>query len=68
MTSSLFHSFDAFLTPTHDDRLVLMTYYGVVLLLSGFHANESDTLKEYQSLVDRSVNMILTNYSLTYGV
>ncbi|KAF7778395.1 hypothetical protein Agabi119p4_2740 [Agaricus bisporus var. burnettii] len=33
--------------------LVLMTYYGVVLLLSGFHANESDTLKEYQSLVDR---------------
>lgn len=37
-------------------RLVLMTYHGVVLLLSGYQANESKIFDEYQDLVDRLYN------------
>ncbi|KAF9449736.1 hypothetical protein P691DRAFT_774496 [Macrolepiota fuliginosa MF-IS2] len=33
--------------------LVLMTYHGVVLLLSGYQADEPRIVKEYQVLVDR---------------
>ncbi|KAJ3483102.1 hypothetical protein NLJ89_g12092 [Agrocybe chaxingu] len=33
--------------------LVLMTYHGVVLLLSGYQANEEKLLKEYKDIVDR---------------
>ncbi|KAF8891625.1 hypothetical protein CPB84DRAFT_1784122 [Gymnopilus junonius] len=33
--------------------LVLMTYYGVVLLLSGYHANEQNILIEYKAVVDK---------------
>ncbi|KIY72518.1 hypothetical protein CYLTODRAFT_417906 [Cylindrobasidium torrendii FP15055 ss-10] len=33
--------------------LVLMTYYGVVLLLSGWQANEALILKRYKGVVDR---------------
>jgi len=33
--------------------LVLMTYYGVVLLLSGYQADESHILKQYKAMVDR---------------
>lgn len=36
--------------------LVLMTYFGVVLLLSGYQANESKIINEYQELVDRLYN------------
>lgn len=35
--------------------LVLMTYHGVVLLLSGYQANEPKIIREYQDIVDRSV-------------
>lgn len=46
-----------------------MTYYGVVLLLSGFQADGSHTLQEYKLLVDRSVDtVILTECSLTCRV
>jgi hypothetical protein len=34
-------------------RLVLMTYYGVVLLLSGYQANEDKILAEYKAIVDK---------------
>ncbi|KAF5323694.1 hypothetical protein D9619_012882 [Psilocybe cf. subviscida] len=33
--------------------LALMTYYGVVLLLSGYQADEEKLLKEYREIVDR---------------
>ncbi|KAF4615660.1 hypothetical protein D9613_012532 [Agrocybe pediades] len=33
--------------------LVLMTYHGVVLLMSGFQANEDKILAEYKAIVDR---------------
>jgi len=33
-----------------------MTYFGVVLLLSGYQANESKIINEYQELVDRLYN------------
>lgn len=32
-----------------------MTYHGVVLLLSGYQANENYIVKEYQAIVDRCV-------------
>ncbi|GLB39315.1 putative protein of unknown function (DUF3808) [Lyophyllum shimeji] len=32
--------------------LVLMTYYGVVLLLSGFQADEQHIIKQYKAIVD----------------
>ncbi|KAG6809489.1 hypothetical protein H0H92_016051 [Tricholoma furcatifolium] len=33
-------------------RLVLMTYYGVVLLLSGYQADEAHIIKQYKAIVD----------------
>lgn len=33
--------------------LTLMTYYGVVLLLSGYQADEQHILKQYKAIVDR---------------
>lgn len=33
--------------------LVLMTYLGVVLLLSGYQANEDKILAEYKTIVDK---------------
>ncbi|TFK33083.1 outer membrane protein Iml2/Tetratricopeptide repeat protein 39 [Crucibulum laeve] len=33
--------------------LVLMTYHGVVLLLSGYQANEQRILREYKAIVDK---------------
>ena len=33
--------------------LVLMTYYGVVLLLSGYQADEKHILKQYRAIVDK---------------
>ena len=35
--------------------LVLMTYHGGVLLLSGYQANEDKILSEYQIIVDQCV-------------
>ena len=32
--------------------LVLMTYYGVVLLLSGYQADEQHILKQYRAIID----------------
>lgn len=34
-------------------RLVLMTYQGVVLLLSGYQADEQRLLREYKAVVDK---------------
>ncbi|KAG6825732.1 Mitochondrial outer membrane protein iml2, partial [Arthromyces matolae] len=33
--------------------LVLMTYYGVVLLLSGYQADETHIVRQYKAIVDR---------------
>lgn len=35
--------------------LALMTYYGVVLLMSGYQADEKYILKQYRSIVDKCV-------------
>jgi hypothetical protein len=36
-------------------RLVLMTYHGVVLLLSGYQADEAHMIKQYKAIVSRQV-------------
>lgn len=36
--------------------LALMTYYGVVLLMSGYQADEKYILKQYRSIVDKCVH------------
>jgi hypothetical protein len=36
-----------------DDSLVLMTYYGVVLLFSGYQADEAHIIKQYKGIVDK---------------
>ncbi|KAF8489806.1 hypothetical protein F5888DRAFT_1929649 [Russula emetica] len=36
--------------------LALMTYYGVVLLMSGYQADEKSILKQYRSIVDKLEN------------
>ena len=37
------------------ERLVLMTYYGVILLLSGYQADEHKIRAQYKTIVDRYV-------------
>ena len=34
-------------------RLALMSYHGVVLLLSGYQANEAHIVKQYKIIVDK---------------
>lgn len=41
--------------------LVLMTYHGVVLLLSGYQANEDKILSEYKTIVDKCVLIFVTH-------
>ena len=36
--------------------LALMTYYGVVLLMSGYQADEKYILQQYRSIVDKCVH------------
>ena len=36
-------------------RLSLMTYHGVVLLLSGYQADEQHILRQYRAIVDKCV-------------
>jgi Protein of unknown function (DUF3808) len=36
--------------------LALMTYYGVVLLMSGYQADEKYILEQYRSIVDKCVH------------
>ena len=36
--------------------LTLMTYYGVVLLMSGYQADEKYILQQYRSIVDKCVH------------
>lgn len=36
--------------------LTLMTYYGVVLLMSGYQADEKYILEQYRSIVDKCVH------------
>ena len=35
--------------------LALMTYYGIVLLMSGYQADEKYILKQYRAIVDKCV-------------
>jgi hypothetical protein len=37
------------------DRLVLMTFHGVVLLLAGYQADEARTVRTYRAIVDGCV-------------
>lgn len=46
------HSFIHFVFQT---SLVLMTYHGVVLLLSGYQADEAHIIKQYKAIVDKCV-------------
>ena len=48
-------------------RLVLMTYHGVVLLLSGYQANEDKLLAEYRAIVDKwgPCSVIFNRFFLT---
>jgi hypothetical protein len=39
--------------------LTLMTYYGVVLLMSGYQADEKYILKQYRAIVDKCVHFRL---------
>jgi hypothetical protein len=36
--------------------LTLMTYYGIVLLMSGYQADEKYILKQYRAIVDKCVH------------
>jgi hypothetical protein len=52
--------------------LALMTYYGVVLLMSGYQADEKYILKQYRSIVDKCVHtpsshLIFMSTILTQG-
>lgn len=40
-------------------RLVLMSYYGVVLLMSGFQADEKHIDKQYRAIVNRYASCYL---------
>jgi hypothetical protein len=45
-----------------------MTYHGVVLLLSGYQADEAHTIKQYRAIVDKSVvSSLFSRLRLTYG-
>ena len=37
------------------DSVVLMSYHGVVLLLSGYQADEAQTIKQYWAIVNKSI-------------
>jgi len=37
--------------------LALMTYYGIVLLMSGYQADEKYILKQYRAIVDKCVHL-----------
>jgi hypothetical protein len=39
--------------------LTLMTYYGLVLLISGYQADEKYIIKQYRSIVDKCVHAAL---------
>ena len=38
--------------------LALMTYYGIVLLMSGYQADEKYILKQYRAIVDKCVYLL----------
>ena len=38
-----------------ESSLTLMTYHGVVLLLAGYQADEAHIVRQYQAIVDKSV-------------
>lgn len=38
-----------------DSRLVLMTYYGVVLLMTGYQADEEHIVRQYKGIVNKCV-------------
>lgn len=47
---SQFHATEPWLTAI---SLVLMTYHGVVLLMSGYQADEAHIVKQYRAIVDK---------------
>jgi hypothetical protein len=47
-------------------RLVLMTYYGVVLSLSGYQADGVKVRAQYKAIVDRYVSFIQFRFQLSY--
>ncbi len=51
---SRLHTAEPWLTPI---SLVLMTYYGVVLLMSGYQADEAHIVKQYRAIVDKRVTL-----------
>ena len=50
-------SYNFFLYLTRSQSLVLMTYYGVVLSLSGYQADEAKIRAQYKAIVDRYVRL-----------
>lgn len=51
-------SYNFFIYLTRSERLVLMTYYGAILSLSGYQADEVKILAQYKAVVDRYVSFI----------
>lgn len=46
--------FDAFISVLNS-RLVLMTYYGVILLMTGYQADEEHIVRQYKGIVNKYV-------------
>ena len=43
-----------FISVVHS-RLVLMTYYGVILLMTGYQADEEHIVRQYKGIVNKCV-------------
>lgn len=52
-TFSVLHTPTEFTEFPASCRLALMSYYGVVLLLSGYQADETHILKQYKAIVEK---------------
>ena len=52
----VFGSYNFFIYLTRLKSLVLMTYYGAILSLSGYQADEVKNLAQYKVIVDRYVS------------
>lgn len=48
---------------TRSKRLVLMTYYGVILSLSGYQADEAKIRAQYKAIVDRYVRLFNKDFN-----
>lgn len=52
---------DTFLSVV-DSRLVLMTYYGVILLMTGYQADEEHIVRQYKGIVNKCVISLVIIY------